>query len=150
MPSPPPGASSPTFGRSTTVPVPGAKGSRFSRKEEIGRGPLGVVHRAEDLNDGRNVALRSLPAEPLKGDGVLPALVADLKAAAQVSHPNIVKVLGMVEVEGERCLITELASGKNFAEALKAGRRMTFQQVHGLGRVLFQTLAVVHGRGPGG
>ena len=129
------------------VPVPAAKGSRFSRKEEIGRGPLGVVHRAEDLNDGRNVALRSLPAEPLKGDGVLPALVADLKAAAQVSHPNLVKVLGMVEVEGERCLITELVSGKNFAEALKAGRRMTFQQVHGLGRVLFQTLAVVHGRG---
>jgi tetratricopeptide (TPR) repeat protein len=130
-----------------SAPVPGAKGSRFSRKEEIGRGPLGVVHRAEDLNDGRNVALRSLPAEPLKGDGVLPALVADLKAAAQVSHPNLVKVLGMVEVDGERCLITELVSGKNFAEALKAGRRMTFQQVHGLGRVLFQTLAVVHGRG---
>jgi serine/threonine-protein kinase len=106
-----------------------------------------VVHRAEDLADGRSVALRALPADALKGDGVLSALVADLKAAAQVSHPNLVKVLGMVEVDGQRCLVTELVSGKNFAEALKAGRRMTFPQVHGLGRVLFQTLSVVHGRG---
>lgn len=124
-----------------------AKGPRFSRKEEIGRGPLGVVYRAEDQADGRNVALRVLPAAALKGDGVLPQLVTDLKAAAQVSHPNLVKVLGMVEVEGERCVVTELVTGKNFAEALKAGRRMTFQQVHGLGRVLVQTLGVVHGRG---
>src|SRR5262249_55060047 len=44
-------------------------------------------------------------------------------------------------------LVTELVSGKNFAEALRAGRKMTFQQVHGLGRVLAQTLGVVHGRG---
>ncbi len=64
-----------------------------------------------------------------------------------MSHPNVVKVLGMVEVDAARCLVTELVAGKNFGEALKAGRRMTFQQVHGLGRVLFQTLSVVHGRG---
>jgi serine/threonine-protein kinase len=132
------------------VPPPAAsvlpKGQRFTPKEEIGRGPLGKVFRAEDQVDGRSVALRVIPAEALKGDGVLPGLVADLKAAAQLSHPNLVKVLGMVEVGGERCLVTELVQGKNFAEALKAGRKMTFAQVHGLGRVLAQTLSVIHGR----
>jgi tetratricopeptide (TPR) repeat protein len=122
------------------------KGQRFTPKEEIGRGPLGKVYRAEDQVDGRSVALRVIPAQALKGDGVLPGLVADLKAAAQLSHPNLVKVLGMVEVNGERCLVTELVQGKNFAEALKAGRKMSFAQVHGLGRVLAQTLSVIHGR----
>jgi serine/threonine-protein kinase len=97
--------------------------------------------------DGRSVALRIITADTLKGDGVLPALVADLKAAAQLSHPNLVKVLGIVELGGERCLVTELVQGKNFAEALKAGRKMSFSQVHGLGRVLAQTLSVIHGRG---
>ncbi len=124
-----------------------AKAPRFTPKEEIGRGPLGTVYRAEDAADSRNVALRVLPPDLIKGDGVLPALVADLKAAASVSHPNLVKVLGMVEVKGQRCLVTELVAGKNFAEALKAGRRMTFQQVHGLGRVLAQTLSAVHAKG---
>jgi serine/threonine-protein kinase len=146
-----PAFGTPAFGTPVAAPhaasAPTPRGQRFSRKEEIGRGPLGVVHRAEDQTDGRSVALRALPAEALKGEGVLQALVADLKAAAQVSHPNVVKILGMVEVQGERCLVTELVAGKNFAEALKAGRRMTFQQVHGLGRVLAQSLSVIHGRG---
>jgi tetratricopeptide (TPR) repeat protein len=147
--APVPSASAPAAAPSAAPAPPPApvKGPRFSRKEEVGRGPLGVVHRAEDQADGRSVALRALPAEALRGEGVLQALVADLKAAAPVSHPNLVKVLGMVEVDGERCIVTELVAGKNFAEALKAGRRMTFPQVHGLGRVLAQTLGVVHGRG---
>ena len=143
--------SSPATARLSQAPAPAAaasaKGPRFAPKEEIGRGPLGTVYRAEDAADSRNVALRVLPPDLLKGDGVLPALVADLKAAAGLSHPNLVKVLGMVEVKGQRCLVTELVTGKNFAEALKAGRRMSFQQVHGLGRVLAQTLSAIHAKG---
>ncbi len=146
-PSPAPAAAARAPAAASPAPAAPTRGPRFSRKEEIGRGPLGVVHRAEDQADGRNVALRVLPADALKAEGVLAALVADLKAAAQVSHPNLVKVLGMVEVDGQRCLVTELVAGKNFAEALRAGRRMTFQQVHGLGRVLAQTLSGIHGRG---
>jgi tetratricopeptide (TPR) repeat protein len=134
-----------------TASAPGgaraAARARFEPKEEIGRGPLGTVYRAEDSADGRSVALRMLPPELLRGEGVLPALVAELKAAAGLSHPNLAKVLGMVEVKGQRCLVTELVPGKNFAEALKAGRRMSFQQVHGVGRVLAQTLSAIHAKG---
>jgi eukaryotic-like serine/threonine-protein kinase len=134
-PAPPPAV--------TPVPRP----QRFVRKDEIGRGPLGVVHRAEDSRDGRSVALRILPAELLRPDGVQAALVADLKAASQLSHPNVVKVLGFVDLGGERGVITELVAGRNFAEALKAGHKMAFQQVHSLGRVLAQALSFVHGKG---
>jgi tetratricopeptide (TPR) repeat protein len=129
-------------------PAPTTKGvARFTPKEEIGRGPLGVILRGEDSVDGRPVALRLIPNEALKGEGVLQAVVADLKAAAQLSHPNLVKVIGLMELQGQRCLVTELVVGKSFAEALKSGRRMTFQQVHGLGRVLASTLAFIHGKG---
>jgi tetratricopeptide (TPR) repeat protein len=149
LPSPTAASPAPSAAAPPAAPAPGAapKGPRFAPREEIGRGPLGVVYRAEDSADGRHVALRLLPPELLKRDGLLPAIVADLKAAAAVSHPNLVKVLGMVEVKGQRCVVTELVSGKNFAEALRAGRRMSFQQVHGLGRVLAQTLSAIHARG---
>src|SRR5262249_27716904 len=120
---------------------------RFTPKEEIGRGPLGVVLRGEDAVDGRSVALRLIPNDLLKAEGILPAVVADFKAAAQLSHPNLVKVIGLMELQGQRCLVTELVSGKSFAEALKSGRKMSFQQVHGLGRVLASTLGFVHGKG---
>jgi eukaryotic-like serine/threonine-protein kinase len=126
---------------------PGAKAPRFVRKEEIGRGPLGAVYRAEDSNDGRSVALRILPAAALKGEGVQAGLVADLKAASQLSHPNLVKVLGFIDLGGERGVVTELVSGRNFADALKGGHKMAFQQVHSLGRLLAQALAFIHGKG---
>ena len=40
---------------------------RFVPREEIGRGPLGVVYRGEDVTDGRNVAMRILPAAMIAG-----------------------------------------------------------------------------------
>jgi len=145
-PGPPPG---PAARPAPSAPggAPAAGRPRFEPKEEIGRGPLGIVYRALDSADGRAVALRVLPPELLKAAGLLPALVADLKAAAGLSHPNLAKVLGMVELKGQRCLVTELVPGKNFAEALKAGRRMAFPQVHGVGRVLAQTLSAIHAKG---
>lgn len=116
-------------------------------KEVLGEGPLGVVHRAEDRVDGRNVALRRLSRPLLTGQGVLAALTADLKAASQISHPNLVKVLGLVNVEGHPSVVSEYVPGKNFAEALKAGHKMAMKQAHSLARVLAQVLTFLHGKG---
>jgi serine/threonine-protein kinase len=146
--SPPAPASS--SAASATAPAPAApapRPPRFVPREEIGRGPLGVVHRGEDTTDGRNVAVRILPASALAPEGLLPALVAELRAASQISHPNLVKVIALMELQGERCLVTEYVPGKNFAEAVRGGRRMSFQQVHALGRIVTQALTVVHGKG---
>jgi serine/threonine-protein kinase len=97
--------------------------------------------------DGRSVALRRLPPALLAGPGIQPAVLAELKAASQISHPNVVKVLGLVELEGQRCVVSEFVQGRNFAEAIKAGHKMQMKQVHSLGRVLAQVLVVVHEKG---
>jgi serine/threonine-protein kinase len=129
------------------VAAPAArKVPRFTRREELGQGPLGPVFRGED-RDGRSVALRVLPAALLAPAGILPALVADLKAAAQLSHPNVVKVLGLVEMDGQRCVVTEYVKGRSLDEVIRSGVRMSFQQVHGMGRVLAHALATLHERG---
>ena len=150
----PKGASAPSAAAAPSSPPASAapsasspKAARFVRKEEVGRGPLGIVYRAEDRTDGRSVALRALPPEMLKREGVIPALAADLRAAAQVSHPSVVKVLGLLEVEGERCVVGEYVAGRNFADALRGGHKMSVKQVHSLGRALAQLLAFLHGRG---
>jgi tetratricopeptide (TPR) repeat protein len=141
-PAPAPTAAAPT----PAVPAP-AKGPRFARKEEVGRGPLGIVYRAEDTQDGRNVALRALPIDLLRAEGAPAQLVADLKATAPFSHPNVAKVLGLVDSQGEKCVVTEFVAGRNFGEALKAGHKMAFQQVHSLGRVLMQAMGAIHAKG---
>jgi hypothetical protein len=126
---------------------PAARPPRFLPREEIGKGPLGVVFRGEDVSDGRSVAMRRLAPELVSPPGVLPALVAELKAASEVSHPNLVKVIAFMELQGERYLVTEHVAGRNFAEAVASGRRIGFAQVHALGRIMAQVLAVLHGKG---
>jgi tetratricopeptide (TPR) repeat protein len=140
-PAPQPSAS----GLPAAAPSASLRGPRFVLREEIGRGPLGAVHRGEDATDGRNVAMRLVPAALLAGE-VGRALAADLKAAAEVSHPNLVKVIAWTEWQGERCLVTEHVPGRNFAEAIATGRRLAFQQVHTLGRISAQVLALLHVR----
>lgn len=149
-PPPRPAAPAPAAARVAPTPAaaaaPAARAARFVNKEEVGRGPLGTVFRAVDDGDGRHVALRVLPAALLAGPGVLQGLVADLKAAARLSHPNLVKVLGVAEIDGQRCVVTEFVAGKSFSEALRAGHKMKVQQVHSLGRVLAQALSFIHGK----
>jgi eukaryotic-like serine/threonine-protein kinase len=96
--------------------------------------------------DGRSVALRWIRPELLGADG-LGRMGADLKAAATVSHPHLVKILGLVDLQGQRYVVTEHVAGRSFAEALSGGHKMTVKQVHSLGRVLAQVLSVVHGKG---
>jgi serine/threonine protein kinase len=105
------------------------------------------VWRGEDTADGRSVAMRMLPSALLARPGLLTAVAADLKAASQLSHPNLVKVIAFMEWKGERCLVTEHVAGRNFAEAIASGRRLGFQQVHALGRLVAQALGAVHGKG---
>ena len=142
-----PGAIAPPASRQPATAADRAKPPRFVCKEEIGRGPLGVVFRAEDQVDGRSVALRLLPPELVQGPEVLRSLGTGLKVVAAVSHPNLVKVLGLIQLDGKPALITEFVKGHNFAEALKSGHKATVQQVHGVARIVSQALTFLHEKG---
>jgi len=147
-PSPSPIAAPPAAPPPAVVSVPVASDrARFVPREEIGRGPLGVVFRAEDVTDGRNVALRVLPNALLAKGDLASAVAADLRAASGVSHPNGVKVLALVDHEGQHAVVTEYVPGRNFAEVIRKGNRTTPQQAHSIGCVLAQYLAAVHGQG---
>jgi serine/threonine-protein kinase len=106
-----------------------------------------VVFRGEDVTDGRSVAIRVLPPAMVAGPGVLQAVVEDLKGASRLSHPNLAKVIAFMELRGQRCVVSEWVPGRNFQELISAGRRASFQQVHTLGRIVAQALAVAHGQG---
>jgi tetratricopeptide (TPR) repeat protein len=141
----PPAAPSGAAAKPAAAPSP--RGPRFVPKEEIAKGPLGTIFRGEDASDGRSVAMRMLNPELLKTPQLVSGVAADLKAASTVSHPNLVKVIALMEWEGSRCVVTEYVAGRTFAEALAAGRKLGFQQVHALGRVIAQALALLHEKG---
>ena len=124
----------------TGVPLP----ARFLLKEAIGRGPLGAVHKGEDTVDKTTVAMRVLPGSATPH---LEAVIADAKAAMEVAHPGLVRVLGACDVGGKLAIVTEYVPGASLAAPLKAGQKFTIAQAQGIGRSVAQTLSALHARG---
>ncbi len=121
-------------------------GRRFVLREALGTSALGAWHRGED-EAGQSVSLRLLPATLLAEPGLVQALTADLRAAAQVQHPNLLRPLGLVEIEGQRTLVSEWWSGRALSEPLTRGQRLPFAQVLTLARLVFPVLVALHARG---
>jgi eukaryotic-like serine/threonine-protein kinase len=99
---------------------PGVVIDRFRLVREIGRGAFGVVFEAQDLELGRQVALKVLrPVHALEqADG---RALAEAEAAARLSHPNIVTLFDVGRYEHGTYLVFELLHGVTLSERLRQG-----------------------------
>jgi serine/threonine protein kinase len=89
--------------------------------EEIGRGGMGIVYAARDVNLDRIVALKALPHAYTSDLTRRARLRREGKAAAKLSHPAIATVFDLTEVDGELFLISELVRGENLRDELERG-----------------------------
>jgi eukaryotic-like serine/threonine-protein kinase len=70
-------------------------GARFAIGDPIGEGAMGIVYEAEDLSDGRTVAVKVL-SPTRRGEASLEErMVREARAAAAVRHPNIVRIIAV-------------------------------------------------------
>ena len=89
--------------------------------EELGRGGMGVVHRARQVHLNRIVALKRL----LHGPSARPEDVARFRAeaasAARLSHPNVVAVHDVGSIDGQPFLVMQYVEGITLARRLADG-----------------------------
>jgi serine/threonine protein kinase len=87
----------------------------------IGRGGMGEVYSADDLNLNRKVALKFLP-EAFAGDPERMArFEREAKLLALLNHTNIAAIHGLEQAEGKRFLVLELVEGETLADRLNRG-----------------------------
>ncbi len=91
-------------------PLPGESFGPFRIERVLGRGGMGVVLGARDTRLERDVALKL----PGPSDAELGArLVAEARALASVSHPNLVAVHEVGDIEGRPYLVMDLVRGRD-------------------------------------
>ena len=85
----------------------------------LGRGGMGVVYEAEQLSLGRRVALKVLPFAAMLSEQRLKRFQNEARAAATLSHPNIVTVFAVGVDRGVHYYAMQLIHGPSVAEVIQ-------------------------------
>jgi tetratricopeptide (TPR) repeat protein len=93
---------------------------RYRLDSEIGRGGMGIVYRATDLELKREVAVKLLP-ETTAAPDARDRLIREARAAAALNHPHIVAVHDVGETEGMPFFVMELVQGPSLSRARPSG-----------------------------
>jgi len=85
---------------------------------EMGRGAMGVVYRARQLNLNRLVALKMIRDGALAGPQQLSDFQREAEAAARLAHPNIIHIYELGTHHGLPYFSMELIEGGSLAQRL--------------------------------
>ena len=141
-----PGA--PSF-RSHELPRPGEFFGHYRIARLLGKGGMGAVFEAEDLETGRRLALKVL-GQALDSPESRQRFLREGRLAASINHPNSVYVYGTEEIGGTPVIAMELVPGGTLQErvaatgplAVPAAVDATIQIIAGLEAA--QALGILH------
>jgi serine/threonine protein kinase len=95
--------------------------SQYRVVEEIGRGSMGIVFKAQDTLSGRFVALKIIAEKLVADPEMLQRFEREGRAASALRHPNICAVLDSGSWKGRAYLAMELLVGQALDDRLALG-----------------------------
>jgi tetratricopeptide (TPR) repeat protein len=101
------------------VAAAGTPESRYELVAEVGRGGMGIVHKAFDHKLERHVALKILPPQLWGDETAMRYFIREARAIAALTHPNIVGLYDFGEGFGSAYLAMEFLEGPNLQTLLK-------------------------------
>ncbi len=112
--------------------------------EELGRGGMGRVYRAEHQTMHRIVALKILAPDLTRNDRARDMFLREVRAVAQLVHPNIVTAFDANQVGDRFYLVLEYVDGPNLDQLVKAQGPLSIGQACDFIRQAAQGLQAAH------
>lgn len=94
---------------------------RYELGDRLGKGGMGVVYRARDTQLDRAVAVKMLLTDVADVEETRERFIREARAAAELTHRNIIKIFDFGEERGRAFIVMELLVGQSLAERLKGG-----------------------------
>jgi WD40 repeat protein len=146
------GATVPRSPGSSIVPAPGTGEYAppavpgFEILHEVGRGGMGVVYKARQLNLNRPVALKMILSGAHAGPAERDRFRREAEAVAALQHPHIVQIFEIGEANGHPYLALEFVEGGSLAQNL-TGEPWAPRRAAALVETLARTMQFAHDAG---
>ena len=129
------------------LPLQDALAGEYSFERELGRGGMGVVYLARDVQLDRPVAIKVLPAALAARDDVKARFLREARTAASLSHPNIVPIHRVGELAGVPFFVMTFVDGPTLGERLRERGPVSGSVMGQVLRDVAQALGYAHSRG---
>src|SRR5947207_2248942 len=120
--------------------------SHYRILDKLGEGGTAIVHRAEDVALGREVALKFLSADYSADYGRIARFQHEARTIASLNHPNICTIYEIGEHEGRHFIAMELLDGAALSRAISA-RPIDSYRVIEMAIEIADALAAAHAEG---
>jgi tetratricopeptide (TPR) repeat protein len=120
---------------------------RYRIAEELGRGGMGIVYKAEDTKLRRNVALKFLPPEYTRNAEAKERFIHEAQAASSLEHPNICSIHEIEETDdGQMYISMGCYDGNTLQKIIREGP-VDIGEVVDVGIQVAQGLQEAHDKG---
>jgi len=124
-----------------------AVAGRYSLESELGRGGMGIVYLAHEVSLDRPVALKLLPPELSAQPQLKERFLREARTAAKLSHPNIVPIFAVDEVDGFVFFAMAYVGGESLGQRIRAKGPVPASEAARIMREVAWALAYAHAQG---
>src|SRR3954453_12937104 len=118
-----------------------------SLERELGRGGMGIVYLARDVQLNRDVAIKVLPTQLARVADSRERFVREARTAAGLSHPHFVPIHRVGEADGFVFFVMSYVEGETLGERLRRDGPLSPADSMRVLREVAWALAYAHGRG---
>jgi tetratricopeptide (TPR) repeat protein/predicted Ser/Thr protein kinase len=120
---------------------------RYRIIEEIGRGGMGRVFKAEDTDLDITVALKIIRPHLSSDPRFIEQFKKEMLLARSISHENVIRIFDLGEAQGTKYISMEYIKGENLKEFLHASGTLAIETVLHMARQIGEAVKVAHDKG---
>lgn len=126
---------------------PGDEVDGYVIKQEVGRGGMGRVYRAQHKITGQEVALKMLLPQLVNDARLKARFVNEAKVLARLEHDNLVRLLGFIESERRAFIVMPYVAGTTLDKKMQRQGRLTIEEAFDLFDQMVAGLDHMHAHG---
>ena len=115
--------------------------------KSLGKGGMAEVFLAEDIRFKTKVAIKVLNSDFSSNSNISQRFIAEARNLFRMSHPNVVRVIDLIEEEGKKAFVMEYIDGNNLRDEIERSKNVSQVDIRSWMPQMLSALGYCHSEG---